>query len=130
MIWLDDIRHIENGLNRIFSGFSEDAGYPGLNLWTGEDRALVTAEVPGVQSDNIDISMKDNSLTISVERKAEEISNARFLRGERPHGKFARTIRLPFRVDASRTEATFKNGVLTISMHRAEEDKPRKIKVN
>jgi HSP20 family protein len=100
-----------------------------MNVWTDEDSAVVTAELPGVILEDLDISVEDNTLTLRGTRQPEEVEGATYHRRERRHGKFARTFQFPFRVDAEKVDATFKSGVLSIVLPRAEEDKPRKITV-
>ena len=106
------------------------AQYPAVNVWQGPDSAAVTAELPGTAPEDIEISIKNNVLTISGERKPPESSeDATWLRRERPYGRFSRVVQLPFRVDRDRVEARFENGVLQIELHRPEEDKPRRIDI-
>lgn len=105
-------------------------GFPAVNVWTSEEELVVTAEVPGVNPDDMDISMDGEILTLSGERIAEELDEGtRYLRQERGYGEFSRSIELPYPVNIDQVEATFKNGVLSISLPRAEEDKPKKIAV-
>lgn len=104
--------------------------YPAVNVWQGSDSAAVTAELPGVAPEDLDISVKNNVLTIAGERKAPEVGDdAGWLRRERAYGRFSRIVQLPFRVDRDRVEARFENGVLQIELHRPEEDKPRRIDI-
>lgn len=104
--------------------------YPAVNVWQGTDSAAVTAELPGVAPEDLDISVKNNVLTIAGERKPPEAEgDATWLRRERAYGRFSRIVQLPFRVDRDRVEARFENGVLQIELHRPEEDKPRRIDI-
>ena len=106
-------------------------GYPAVNLWHSQDTAAITAEVPGVEPGDIDISVKDNVLAFSGERKAESPGDkAVWHQRERTSGRFSRAIRVPFNVDPEKTEARVRNGVLEVVLHRREEDKPRRIQVN
>ncbi len=110
--------------------FTAAAGYPAVNVWQGGDSAAVTAELPGVTPEDIEISVKNNLLTISGVRRAPEIGEGTtWIRRESPSGRFSRIVQLPFRVDRDRVEARFENGVLQIELHRPEEDKPRRIEV-
>lgn len=105
-------------------------GFPAVNIWQGADSAAVTAELPGVAPDDLDISVRNNVLTISGERKAPGTDeNTGWLRRERAYGRFSRVVQLPFRVDPDRVEARFDNGVLQVELHRPEEDKPRRIQI-
>lgn len=105
-------------------------GFPALNVWSNADGLVVTAEVPGIAPEDIDINVVGDTLTLSGERKADEVEQgARYHRQERGFGRFTRSLQLPYAVDVNKVEATFKNGVLHIQLPRAEEDKPRKIAV-
>jgi len=105
-------------------------GYPAMNVWVGEEGLTLTAEVPGINPEDIDINVVGETLTLSGERKPNELKeDFRYHRQERGYGKFTRSIQLPFAVNVSKVEATFSNGVLNIAMPRAEADKPRKIAV-
>jgi HSP20 family protein len=104
--------------------------FPAVNIWTNDDNAFVTAEVPGVEPKDIDIALVGGTLTISGSRFMEDLEdNTRYHRQERNYGKFSRSIQLPFNVNASKVEANFKDGILSITLPKAEEDKPRKISV-
>jgi HSP20 family protein len=104
--------------------------FPAINIWTGEDEMLVSAELPGIKADDIDLNITADSLVLSGERKPETLGgDARYHRQERNFGKFNRSIQLPFMVDPGKAKAVFKNGILEISLVRAEADKPKKIAV-
>jgi HSP20 family protein len=104
--------------------------FPAVNVWRGDEAVAVTAELPGVDPAGIDISVKDNVLTITGERQAPQLpEGARWHRNERSFGKFSRTVRLPFAASDDKVEARMSNGVLRIVVGRPEEDKPRKIEI-
>jgi HSP20 family protein len=106
------------------------SGYPAMNVWTNEDGVVITAELPGLNPDDIDISVVTDTLTLSGKRERDECgSDARFHRRERACGTFKRTFQLPFQVEAGEVKATFEKGVLEIVLPRAEADKPRKITI-
>jgi HSP20 family protein len=129
------MERLRREMNRLFAEWPTQArlgtaaGYPAMNVWTDEDSAVVTAELPGVVLEDIDISVEDDTLTLRGNRQPEEVENATYHRRERRYGSFLRTFRLPFRVDAGKVEATFAKGVLSMVLPRAEEDKPKKITV-
>jgi HSP20 family protein len=133
-VWREMDR-LQREMNRLFEDYSPNRmrsapSYPAMNVWTNENGMLVTAEVPGVRPDDIDISVIGETLTLSGVRKPDEVQEEnRFHRQERGYGKFNRTLQLPFPVAVDQVEAAFKNGVLSIQLPRAEEDKPRKISV-
>ena len=104
--------------------------FPALNVWQGDEAVAVTAELPGIDAADIDISVKNNVLTISGERKAPQVpESARWHRNERNYGKFTRAVQLPFAASDDKVEARMTNGVLRIVIGRPEEDKPRKIEI-
>jgi HSP20 family protein len=101
-----------------------------MNVWADENKALVTAELPGVSPDKIDISVQDDTLTLRGTREPEELEEGmNYHRRERRFGSFTRTLRLPFQVSGDGVDAAFSRGVLSVSLPRAEADKPRKITV-
>lgn len=104
--------------------------FPAINLWVSEDHAVVTTEIPGIDPGALEISVINNSLSLRGSRKAEELKeNESYHRRERWCGDFTKTIQLPFAVESGKVEARFSKGVLSISMPRAEAEKPRKISV-
>ena len=104
--------------------------FPALNIWSNEEELIITAEVPGINPDDLDISVVGDNLTLKGTRTAEELEEgSRFHRQERGYGNFSRTVQLPFPVEIDKVNAKFTNGVLEISLPRAEADKPRKIAV-
>lgn len=104
--------------------------FPAVNVWQGDEVVAVTAELPGIDPADIDISIKDNVLTLSGERRAPEVpEGARWHRNERGYGKFSRTVRLPFAASDDKVEARMVNGVLRIVVGRPEADKPKKIEI-
>jgi len=104
--------------------------FPALNIWSNEDELIITAEVPGINPEDLDISVVGDSLTLKGAREVEELEEgARYHRQERGYGNFSRTVQLPFPVDIDSVNAKFTNGVLEINLPRAEADKPRKIAV-
>jgi HSP20 family protein len=112
------------------AGWDVAPGYPAMNVWTTEDNALVTAELPGVNLEDIDISVEDEMLSVRGDRQPEALEEGTtYHRRERRHGPFVRTFRLPFRVAADAVEANYQKGVLSITLPRAEADKPRKIEI-
>ena len=104
--------------------------YPAVNIWTQEDAQMISAEMPGVHPEDIEIDVTGDGLSISGVRKQDEVAKeAHYHRRERSYGSFSRTIQLPFMVDTDKVEASFKNGILFISLPKAEADKPKKIAI-
>ena len=111
---------------QLFSGWT-----PALDLYQNNDNVVAVVELPGMRKEDIEISLNDGTLTIGGERKSETDSNAEnATRTERFTGKFRRTITLPTRVDANKVNATYKDGILTVTLPKAEEAKPKQIQVN
>lgn len=127
---LDAARH---NLNRLLTGDSAagtSSEFPALNVWLSEDEALVEAELAGIEAEDIDISVTNDSLTLRGSRPAYALAEGeRFHRQERGSGQFSRSLQLPFRIDADNVEANLSKGVLQIRVPRAESDKLKKIMV-
>jgi HSP20 family protein len=103
---------------------------PALDISERKDAYLVTVELPGVEADDLEITMEDGLLTIQGERHfAHDSSEQQFHRVERRYGAFRRSITLPAQVQAEQIEASFDNGVLQIVVPKAEEAKPKRIQV-
>ncbi len=131
-----EVDRLRRDMNRLLTDYSTQArrtvapGYPAMNIWTDQDSAIVTAELPGVDLEDINISVEDDTLTLSGSRRRDELKEgAIYHRRERRFGSFLRTFQLPFRVDADKVDATLTNGLLSISLPRAEEDRPRRIAI-
>ena len=104
--------------------------FPALNVWENENNLYLEAELPGFGLENLELVVLGNELTIAGSRPSEkETENVQFRRRERATGKFVRKIQLNSEVDADRVEAVLKNGVLKISLPKAESAKPRHITV-
>lgn len=104
--------------------------FPLTNVAENSNAYYVRAELPGIKSDDLDISITGNKLTISGERKIPfEGENVKYHRREREAGSFSRIITLPGPVDASKVEAHAANGVLTIVIPKTESAKPKQITV-
>jgi HSP20 family protein len=121
---LEDIRR---EMNRVF----ETAFAPALDVVEENDNFLVKIDLPGLTKDDVSVTIQNNFLTIKGERKHEvEKKEANFHHRERVYGSFARTIELPTRVESGKVEATFRDGVLQITLPKSEEAKPKEIKVS
>ena len=103
---------------------------PAMNVWGDEQAVYVEVDLPGTDVEKLDVSVTEgNKLTIQGERPVLELPNAVWHRQERGAGSFTRTLTLPTMVDANKVEATFENGVLRLTLPRAEAAKPRKIAI-
>lgn len=128
-----EMRRMQNEVNRLFADFEARPAsrpYPPVNLWVGDDSVVVTTELPGLDQSDLDIAVRDSTLTVGGMRKAPNNGQeANWHRQERAYGSFSRSLELPFRVDPDRVQARFTNGVLEIELQRPEQDKPRRIEV-
>ena len=114
-----------NRLGQLFTGWS-----PALDLYESGDHFVAVVELPGMRKDVIDISLHDGTLTVSGERKRESTNGETAQRTERYVGTFRRSITLPTRVDAGKVSATYENGILKVTLPKAEEAKPKQIQVS
>ncbi|MBN2283287.1 MAG: Hsp20/alpha crystallin family protein [Deltaproteobacteria bacterium] len=127
-----DLDHLHREMNRLFSGrslpFSRE--YPAINIWGGDEDVIVTSEIPGINPENIDISVEGDVLTISGSRTMQDLKKGeKYHRQEREHGTFKRKVRLSFRIDPNRVAARYERGVLSITLPGLEADKPKKISI-
>jgi HSP20 family protein len=94
------------------------------------DELVLEADVPGMNLEDLDIRVEDNTLTIRGERKQrQDMPEGGYHRAERPYGVFTRSFSLPNTIDAEKIQASYNNGVLRLTMAKREESKPRQIKV-
>jgi HSP20 family protein len=101
-----------------------------VDMYETEDEVVVKTAVPGVKSEDIDVSITGDVLTIKGETKAEEkVGKANYIRQERRYGVFSRSLSLPSTVVADKATAEFQNGVLILTLPKAEEVKPKTIQV-
>lgn len=128
---MSELERFTREFDKLFTGPSGAVHeFPAINVWSLEDQALITSEIPGIDPNSIDISVVGQRVTISGQRVPEPAGdNMTYHRRERLHGQFSRTLELPFRADAQKVDAKYNKGVLTVRVPRAEEDKPKKITV-
>ena len=111
--------------SRLLSGWT-----PPLDLHEDKDNFVVKIELPGMKKEDIDVSLHDGSLSVSGERKSDEkFEGADVYCSERFFGHFQRTLTLPAAVAVDKIKAQYKDGVLTITLPKAEEGKPKQIDV-
>ncbi len=129
---------VEPTMDRFFDRFFEDTGTklndrtgsPSVDVSETENEIVFTAEFPGFEKDEIDISVNEGRLTISGERPFTEEKETKHHRVERWYGNFNRSFLLPKSADPETISANLKNGVLTVTMPKKEEAKPRQIPVS
>lgn len=132
---------LKDELDRLFSGvldaawpatlprFLGEPGFPAVNVWEDEASYHAEVELPGLKLEDLEILVVGPQLTIKGERRAELPEGATAHRSERVQGAFSRVVRLPTEVDADKVEANLTDGVLSITLPKAEAARPRKIKV-
>lgn len=128
---LHEMQRLQGEMNRVFPGLGQlTPEVPPVNAWVGESDVVVTAELPGMDPSKVDVSVVGDTLTISGAREAETLKGGEsYHRQERSHGRFTRSLQLPFHVEAGKVEAKYERGILRITLPRAEADKPRKVSV-
>ncbi len=134
----DRLSTLRDEVNRLFdfSWPSRDSGLfsgwsPTLDVHENKDNLVVQVELPGMKKEEIDIALHEGVLTVSGERKAErEHKEGEVFRSERYFGKFQRSVTLPVAVDAGKVQASYKEGVLSIDLPKAEEAKPKQIAIS
>ena len=126
----------ENDIDDLFgnllrTGLSvRDREYPSIDLAEHENNSVVVAEMPGVRKEDLKVSVQDNVLTISGDRKGANLpEGSGWIRNEISTGKFSRTIELPHDVNAAEISAELNNGVLRITLPKAEQARAREIQV-
>jgi len=113
-----------------FAGFKTAGVYPAINVSEDHDRILVRAELPGIDPDKLDITMENNTLTIAGEREMPaEKDKVSYHRREREWGRFRRSFSLPTRVESGSVNAKYADGLLTVTLPKAAEARPRQITV-
>lgn len=127
-----DMSRLQREMSHLLGGTSTPiTSFPAMNLYAGDEGVILTAELPGVELDDLDITVLGDTLTLSGSRNVEDIEeDIKYHRRERGQGEFTRTVELPFTVDSEHVEAKFNNGVLHVMLPRVEEEKPRKITVS
>lgn len=136
---LDQLSTLRNEINRLFDvpfgnldrteAFNSWA--PAVDLHEDKDNLIVTAELPGMRKEDIDISFHDGSLTVAGERKHEKkYGEGDTSRSERYFGRFQRTISLPKQVDVGAVKASYKDGILKVTLPKSPEAKPKQIEVS
>jgi HSP20 family protein len=110
---------------------SSRAWMPPVDIYETDDKLVLKAELPGINPNDVEVRVEDNTLYLKGERKFEkEVKEENLHRVERSYGSFSRTFALPGSIDADKVQAEYKDGVLTLTMPKREEAKPKTIKIN
>jgi HSP20 family protein len=110
-------------------GYETTREFPPVQIREEDEKTVIQALVPGINAENIDIQLIDNSIIISGEKK-EDYENHPYIRKERLFGEFKKSIKLPYRLKSDEVKADLANGVLTISLSKSEDAKPTKIQIS
>ena len=125
-----EMERLTDGITRGYARGAHAGVFPLMNLTEDKDAYYIRAELPGMKSDEIELSVTGDSITISGERKiTDEVKDAKYHRRERESGRFNRILNLPGGVDVARVEAKSMDGVLTIKLPKSEAAKPRQITI-
>jgi len=132
----DPFRDLQREVGRLFESLDPlhpwrlIKQYPPINLYDAGDRYFLSAQLPGMNPEDFDLSITGETLTMKGERKRPEgVSDESYRRQERQFGRWTRTVSLPDRVDSAQVSAAFAQGLLTITLPKAESAKPRQISV-
>ena len=127
---LDEVDRLFNVVNRPQGLRSVPRGtFPPINVYNKGEQTVLVAEVPGIDPKKLDVSVLNDTVTLAGERFSEDEKEARVYRRERPVGEFTRTINLPDSVNPDTVSAEYQDGVLRISMEKAEAAKAKQIPV-
>ena len=137
--WPSDLFGIQREMNKMFDGVFRGAGdedysfsswTPAVDIVEHDDEYLVKVELPGVNKEEVKLTLENNILTIRGEKKQEkETKKENYHRVERSYGSFQRSFTLPAAVKSDKIDASYKDGILTVSLPKAEEAKPKQIEV-
>jgi HSP20 family protein len=130
-----DIERTLDEMNRVFDIFEGPLGlrsmprgtFPAVNVYETEEQYLLRADVPGVDPKDLDLSVAENTVTLTGKRNDEQ--DVRYYRRERPVGSFTRTVTLAERIDGNKVKADYKNGVLNVVVPKMESAKPKSIEI-
>lgn len=129
---MPDILQLQREMNRLFSNMEQKSpqDYPAVNIWEKDGKALVAAELPGIDPEKMDISVSGDTLTVAGTALTGILAqDETYLRQERDVGSFKRNIQLPFQINAQEVEAKYEKGILIVTLPRIKEDLPKKIKI-
>jgi HSP20 family protein len=134
-----ELATLQDRFNSLFENFAEASGkeqlaqgtfIPPVDIYEDEHNLVLKLEVPGMNEEDLNVSLENNTLAVSGERKFEkEEKEENFHRIERRYGSFSRTFRLPNTVDPEKVEAAYDKGILKITLAKRAEAKPKQIKV-
>lgn len=127
----NEVGQLQRAVNELLGDFAgATVDFPAVNVIANENECVVSADVPGIDPKDVNLTVSGNTLTLEGERKPEATQdNTIYHRRERDCGTFSRAIRLPYEVESTAVKANFSRGVLRIALPRKESTKPRRIDV-
>ena len=115
----------------VFPHWTTDEAHMPLDIYSTDDHLVVRVSLPGVKSEDVEITFTGNTLTLKGESKMDrEVNEDNYMLREHHYGAFSRTITLPSGLQTDKAEASYQNGVLTISIPKSEEVRPKSLKIN
>lgn len=127
---MDRLRREMNGLFTQYGNMSESTTFPLVNIYEDRDAITVTAELPGLSKEQVAITYTDGILTLAGKREpVAAVKDMAIVRRERSEGAFEKTIQIPTKIKQDEISASFTNGVLSISLPKADEVKPKTIAI-
>lgn len=140
--WMNPFQEMvkmKRDMERLFSSFTAGGAassfnlasgvFPALNVSEKEDCLYMEAELPGMKAEDLDISVMKNTITLKGERKPDGAGNGSYHRRERQAGTFHKALTLPYEIDPDKVEAHFEDGVLRLTLPKAEHAKPKRIQI-
>ena len=137
MLWnvdtFSEMDRLRREMNRLFSNNSQSDGamtYPLVNIYDDPDNLIVTAELPGLSKEQVNITFTDGMLTISGKQEmSPKLKEMAVVRKERSEGEFEKSLKIPTKIIHDKINASFSNGILTVTLPKAEEAKPKSIAI-
>ncbi|MGH7362333.1 MAG: Hsp20/alpha crystallin family protein [Candidatus Methylomirabilales bacterium] len=136
-----DLISIQDRMNRLFEqtlartreeeGIAASTWMPAVDIYETPDHVVMKAELPGLTREDIEINVRDNTLSLRGQRKFEkDVKEENYLRIERAYGSFQRSFTLPVTIQQDKIKAVFRDGVLELTLPKAEEARPQQIKID
>jgi len=129
-----ELLRLRNEMNEAFGNhcvsYSSRYSYPYTNIYSNEEGYKVIVSLPGIDPEKVNINYLKGALTISGEKPLDTLKDKNYIRKERIYGTFSRTLNVSDTIDPDSIKAEYKDGILTITINKAEEAKPKKININ
>ncbi len=132
LVYRNPFHQLQTELERMVEGAfgAPGAVYPPVNVFDAGDAYVVKAELPGVQAEQIDVSVEDDTLVVRGERQLSPPGeDGGYHRRERGEGQFRRVVRMPGRLASDETKAEYRDGVLTVRVAKAKERRPTRVEI-